>query len=234
MKKILKNVFKWLILVLICYSLMFTEIISIQYCGTIEAIAWSLVNADGDCLEYLEYLESSELEVQSKYYQELTDKVFSKVDEEYLTESEINRQLEYNELYKNYPVGFSRVITNFSLYNAVINLHIISLVMGIAFGTAIYMILDKEKKGMKVIICLYVVFVILLGFLEGIYIQYTSGDNLTLMDKWAFPETFINSITAVFILVIVVRILRQKDIAKKLNIKLEEKKSKKIEEKNED
>ena len=102
--------------------------------------------------------------------------------------------------------------------------------MGIAFGTAIYMILDKEKKGMKVIICLYVVFVILLGFLEGIFIQYTSGDNLTLIDKWAFPETFINSITVVFILAIVVRILRQKDIAKRLNQKLQEKKNEKNEE----
>jgi hypothetical protein len=88
------------------------------------------------------------------------------------------------------------------------------------------MILNKDKKGLKVIISLYVVFVILLGFIEGIFIQYVSGENLTLLDKWAFPETFINSLTAVFILAIVVRILRQKDIAKKLNIKLEEKKSK--------
>lgn len=231
MKKILKNTFKWLILVLICYSLMFTGITVMEQSGTVEAIVYKVFNADGD---YLEYLESSELEVQCKYYQELADKVFSNVDEEHLTESEINKQLEYNELYKKYPVGFSRVITNVSLYNATINLHIISLVMGIALGTATYMILDKDKKGVKVIITLYVVFVILLGFLEGIFIQYTSGDNLTLLDKWAFPETFINSLTAVFILAIVVRILRQKDIAKKLNIKLEEKKSKRMVDKGED
>ena len=227
MKKILKNAFKWLILVLICYSLMFTGITVIEQGGTIEAIAYKVFNAEGD---YLDYLESSELEVQCKYYQELADKVMSNVDEEYLTENEINKQLEYNELYKKYPVGFSRVITNVSLYNAIINLHIISSVIGIALGTAIYMILDKEKKGVKVIISLYVVFVILLGFLEGIFIQNISGNNLTLLDKWAFPETFIKPITAVFILAIVVRILRHKDIAKKLNIKLEEKKSKIIDE----
>jgi hypothetical protein len=221
MKKILKNAFKWLILVLICYSLMYTGITVIEQGGTIEAIAYKVFNADGD---YLDYLESSELEVQCKYYQELADKVFGKVDEEYLTESEINKQLEYNELYKNYPVGFSRVITNVSLYNAVINLHIISLVMGIALGTAIYMILEKDKKGVKVIISLYVVFVILLGFIEGIFIQYVSGENLTLLDKWAFPQTFIFPITVVFILAIIVKILKQKDIAKKLNQKLQEKK----------
>ena len=64
--------------------------------------------------------------------------------------------------------------------------------------------------------------------------EHVSGNNLTLLDKWSFPQTFIFPITAVFILAIVVRILRQKDIAKKLNIKLEEKKSKRIDEKKED
>ena len=87
------------------------------------------------------------------------------------------------------------------------------------------MILNKDKKGLKVIISLYVVFAILLGFIEGILIQYISGENITLLDKWAFPETFIFPITVVFILVIIVRILKQKDIAKKLNQKLQEKKN---------
>lgn len=222
MKKILKNIFKWLVLVLICYSLMFTGITVMEQGGSIEAIAYRVYNADGN---YLENLENSELEELCKYYQELADKVFGNVDAEYLNESEINKQLEYNELYKKYPVGFSRVISNVSLYNSISNLHIISLVMGIAIGTAIYMMLDKDKKGLKVIISLYVVFVILLGFIEGILIQYISGENLTLLDKWAFPETFIFPITAVFILVIIVRILKQKDIAKKLNKKLQEKKN---------
>ena len=225
MKKILKNALKWLILVLICYSVMFTGITVIEQGGSIGAIAYKVFNADGDYLGYLENLESSEMEVLCKHYQDLADKVFGNVDAEYLNESEINKQLEYNELYKKYPVGFSRVISNFSLYNSISNLHIISLVMGIAIGTAIYMMLDKNKKGLKVIISLYVVFVILLGFIEGILIQYISGENLTLLDKWAFPETFIFPITAVFILVIIVRILKQKDIAKKLNQKLEEKKN---------
>ena len=225
MKKILKNVFKWLVLVLICYSLMFTGITVMEQGGIIEAIAYRVSNVDGN---YLGNLESSELEELCKYYQELADKVMSNVDEEYLTESEINKQLEYNELYKKYPVGFSRVISNVSLYNATSNLHIISLVMGIAIGTAIYTMLDKEKKGLKVIISLYVLFVILLGFIEGI--QYVSGGDLTLLDRWIFPETFIGPITAVFIVSIIVRSLRQKDIAKQLNQKLQEKKNGKNEE----
>ena len=100
--------------------------------------------------------------------------------------------------------------------------------MGIAIGTAIYTMLDKDKKGLKVIISLYVLFVIILGFIEGI--QYVSGDDLTLLDRWIFPETFIGPITAVFIVSIIVRILRQKDIAKQLNQKLQEKKNGKNEE----
>lgn len=225
MKKILKNTFKWLILVLVCYSLIFTGITVIDQGGSIGVIAYKVFNAEGDYLRYLEKLENSELELQCKYYQELADKTFSNIDEEYLTKSEINKQLEYNELYQKYPVGFSRVIFYVSLYNTINNLHIISLVMGIAVGTAIYMMLDKDKKGLKVIISLYVVFVMLLGFIEGIFIQYVSGENLTLLDKWAFPQTFIFPITVVFILAIIVRILKQKDIAKKLNQKLQEKKN---------
>lgn len=222
MKKILKNALKWLILVLICYSVMFTGITVIEQGGSIGAIAYKVFNADGDYLGYLENLESSEMEVLCRHYQELADKIFSNIDEEYLTKSEINKQLEYNELYQKYPVGFSRVIFYVSLYNTINNLHIISLVMGIAIGTAIYMMLDK--KGLKVMISLYVVFVMLLGFIEGIFIQYVSGEKLTLLDKWAFPQTFIFPITVVFILAIIVRILKQKDIAKKLNQKLQEKK----------
>lgn len=225
MKKKLKNTFKWLILVLICYSLMFTGITVIEQRGSIGSIAYKVFNADGDYLGYLENLESSEMEVLCKHYQELADKTFSNIDEEYLTKSEINKQLEYNELYQKYPVGFSRLIFYVSLYNTINNLHIISLVMGSAIGTALYMMLDKDKKGLKVIISLYVVFVILLGFIEGIFIQYVSGENLTLLDKWAFPQTFIFPITVVFILAIIVRILKQKDIAKKLNQKLQEKKN---------
>lgn len=216
MKKILKNVFKWLILVLICYSLMFTGIIIIQQDGIIGPIVYSLSTTDGD---YLKNLESSELEEFSKYYQELADNVISNVN---------------NELYQKYPAGFSRLLSDVSLYRGMGSLHIISLVIGIVIGTAIYTMLDKEKKGLKVIISVYIVFIIILGFVEGIQIEHVSGNNLTLLDKWSFPQTFIFPITAVFISAIVVRILRQKDIAKKLNIKLEEKKSKRIDEKKED
>jgi len=216
MKKILKNVFKWLILVLICYSLMFTGIIIIQQDGIIGPIVYSLSTADGD---YLKNFKSSELEEFSKYYQELADNVISNVN---------------NELYQKYPVGFSRLLSDVSLYREMGSLHIISLVLGIAIGTAIYTMLDKEKKGLKVIISVYAVFIIILGFVEGIQIEHVSGNNLTLLDKWSFPQTFIFPVTALFILAIIVRILRQKDIAKKLNIKLQEKKNKRIEEKKED
>ena len=54
MKKKLKNTFKWLILVLICYSLMFTGITVIEQRGSIGSIAYKVFNADGDYLGYLE------------------------------------------------------------------------------------------------------------------------------------------------------------------------------------
>ena len=105
------------------------------------------------------------------------------------------------------------------------DLQVTSLIIGIAVGTGIYLMLDEDKKGLKVIISLYVIFVILLGFLEGI--QYVYGENLTLLDRWIFPETYIVPITAVFALAVVTRVVRQKEMAKKLNEKLNQRKEEK-------
>ena len=130
-----------------------------------------------------------------------------------------------SELFRKYPSGYIIFIQDVTRWESMTDLQVTSLIIGIAVGTGIYLMLDEDKKGLKVIILLYVIFVILLGFLEGI--QYVAGENLTLLERWIFPETYIVPITAVFALAIVTRILRQKEIAKRLNEKLKEKKEEK-------
>ena len=226
MKKVLNNIFKWLLLVWLSFALIFTSILSLEYgWGIIESIAYKVENLD-DTMLY--NMESSELEELCKYYQGVADRAMgseNNIDEEYLIEEEKGKQLEFRELYKNYPVGFAMVIRDVSLMEGISDLNIISLIMGIVVGTAIYLMLDKDKKGLKVIILLYIIFVILLGFAEGIV--SVAGDGLTLLDRWMFPETYIIPVTAVFALAIAVRVIRQKEIAKKLNEKLEERKEEK-------
>lgn len=225
MKRIFNNVFKWLVLVLISYSLVFTGMSVFEQGGIVESIAYKIDSMDGDIFDHDEIGGVEEV---CKYQQELADRAFSYYNDGYLefSEEEINRQKEQAELYEKYPAGYSMLIRDVAMLESMSNLHITSLVMGIAIGTAIYMMLDKDKKGLKVLISLYIIFVILLGFVEGI--QTIVGEDLNLLEKWIFPETFIIPITIVFVLAIIVRILRHKDIAKQLNIKLQEKKNKGI------
>lgn len=225
MKKILNNVLKWLLLVWISYSSVLTGTICIEQEGVSEAIKYRMENVDGF---YFDKIEKSELEEICKNYQEMVEDWISGEDiinAEYLSESEKEKQLEYNEIFRKYPSGYTMIMRDIVGWESMTDLQVTSLIIGIVVGTGIYLMLDEDKKGLKVIILLYVIFVILLGFLEGI--QSVAGENLTLLDRWIFPETYIVPITAVFALAVVIRILRQKDIAKKLNEKLKQRREEK-------
>ena len=234
MKKVLNNIFKWLLLVWISYSLIYTGIVGIEQAGIIESIAYRIENIDGFSFDKMERNELKEI---CKNYQEMIDEtlVMNKeeiINADYYSENEKTKLLELNEVCIEYPSGYTMFVRDVVMWDSMTNLQITSLIMGIAVGTALYLMLDKEKKGLKVIISLYVIFVIILGFVEGI--QCVAGENLTLFDRWTFPESYIIPITAVFILAIIVRVLRQKDLAKELNRKLQEKNKDKIESKKEE
>lgn len=234
MKKVLRSVGKWLLLVWISYSLIYTGIVGIEQAGIVESIAYRIENIDGFSFEKM---EKSELEEICKNYQEMIDETLVMNEEdilnsEYYSESEKIKLLELNKVCREYPSGYTMFVRDVVMWDSMTDLQITSLIMGIAVGTALYLMLDKEKKGLKVIISLYVIFVIILGFVEGI--QCVAGEDLTLLDRWTFPESYIVPITAVFVLAIIVRVLRQKDLAKELNRKLQEKNKEKVKSKNEE
>ena len=226
MKKVLKNILKWILLVWISYALIFVGIISSEQLGVVESINYRIKNIDGFSLNTMDEIEIEEI---CKQMQEIISEEMNNDDEiinaEYLSESEKIEKLKYNELFRKYPSGYIIFIQDVTRWESMTDLQVTSLIIGIAVGTGIYLMLDKDKKGLKFIISLYVIFVILLGFLEGILSVY--GESLTLLERWIFPETYIVPITAVFALAIVTRILRQKEIAKRLNEKLKEKKEEK-------
>lgn len=225
MKKVLKNILKWLLLVWISYSLVFTGIISIEENGLVEAIAYRIQNIDGFSLEKI---ETSELEEVCKNYQKMADKAMdneSIINAEYLSESEKVKLLEEYKIFRKYPSGYTMFVRDVAMWEGMTDLHITSFIIGVVVGTAIYLMLDKDKNGLKIVIAIYILFILILGFVEGI--ESVAGDNLTLLDRWMFPETYIIPVTAVFALVVATRVIKQKEIAKKLNEKLNEKKEEK-------
>lgn len=226
MKKVLKNVLKWLLLVWISYSLICTGLISLEQNGLAEAISYRTQNIDGFDLEKIEI---SELEEICKNYQEIADKAMnddeSIINAEYLSESEKVKLLEEYKIFRKYPSGYTMFVRDIAMWEGMTDLHITSFIMGVVVGTAIYLMLDKDKNGLKIVIAIYILFILILGFIEGI--GSVAGDNLTLLDRWMFPETYIIPVTAVFALVVATRVIKQKEIAKKLNKKLNEKKEEK-------
>lgn len=208
MKRVLKNIFKWLICVLLTFAVIYT--ISQMY--EISSGIYMILNSE---VVMEEILEETEI---------LEDAV--KIEQEHMSAS-FNHESEdqrITKLYNKYPTGtavfFIRIWQSISFGNYAI----ISLVLGLIIGTAIYMLMDKDKKGLKIVIPLYILSIVILGFVQGFINIY--GNDLTLIDRWMFPDEYIIPVSIAFALVVVIRFLRQKDIAKKLNEKLNEAKEK--------
>lgn len=209
MKKVLKKVFKWLICVVLTFSVVYT----ILQMYEITAGTYWILNSE-KIMEGI--LNETEM---------LEDTV--KTEQEYMNAS-FNHETEdkrVTQLYNKYPTGiavfFIRIWQSINFGNYAI----ISFSLGIIIGTAIYMLQDSDKKGIKIVIPLYILSVVILGFVQG-FINI-SGEELTLLDKWMFPDEYIVPVTVVFGLVVIVRFIKQKEIAKKLNEKLKERKEEK-------
>lgn len=201
MKEVLKNILKWLICVFLTYTVCFTLT---QYEEIVAGIDFR-TGLLGNVVTIEEYFNNEEEII--KRYDEITNDFFLSNDKE-------------NKLYLQYPAGATRIM--YDIANSILyaNITFLSLNLGIIIGTAIYMLLDKDKKDLKVAITMYILSVVILGFVQG-FIN-TSGENLTLLDIWMFPDEYIIPVSIVFALVVIVRFVRQKEIARILNEKLKQ------------
>lgn len=206
MKKVLNNILKWLICVFLTFSVVFTIV---QYESIIEGIYFG-TSFFGNDEKYTEFFGEENLKEMTIWHEEITNSQF---EYERNTENDI-----LNKLYTRYPAGVTRTMCIISDYIVCGQTAIISLILGIIIGTAIYMLLDTDKKGFKIVITLYILSIVILGFVQG-FINI-SGEDLTLLDRWMFPDEYIIPVSIVFALVVLVRVMKQKEIAKKLNEKL--------------
>lgn len=204
MKKVLKNILKWLICVFLTFTVMYT----MSQFYEMPAGIYLHFNGEKAIEEILEDVEN--LEDTVKMEQENMNASFN-------NEGEDERIM---NLYNKYPTGTAIFFIRIWNIVSVGNLAIISLTLGIIIGTAIYMLLDTDKKGLKIVITLYILSVAILGFVQG-FINI-SGEDLTLLDRWMFPDEYITPVTIVFALVVLVRVIRQKEIARILNEKLKQ------------
>ena len=212
MKKVLKNVLNWLI----CVCLTFTVIFTISHLEDIIA-SYSGIGFMINDAGYEEVFGKEVLEDAVKWHEEITVRQFQA--------DEANQDDIMVKLYTQYPVGVTRTMYMIADYISYVNITSISLILGLIIGTAIYMLLDIEKNGLKIVVLIYILSVVLLGFVQGFLNIY--GEGLTLLDKWMFPDEYILPVSIAFALVVIVKFIKQKDIAKKLNEKLKERKEEK-------
>lgn len=201
MKKILKNILKWLICVVLTFSVVFTLSQFASICLGVYFRTGFFGNYD----KQIEILEEENI----KWYDEITNSQFLS-----------NDMGELSKLYSQYPAGVTRVMCDIADYIQYGDVAVISLMLGLIIGTAIYMLQDIDKKGLKTVIILFVLSIFILGFVQG-FIN-TSGEGVTLFSEWEFPSEYIIPVSIMFALVVIIRFLRQKDIANKLNEKLKE------------
>ena len=208
MKKILKEILKWVTCVFLTFTVVFTLAQYESICKGIDFRTGLL----GNVITMEEYFNNEEEII--KWYDESTNEMFLG------KEDDVTRKV-----YLQYPAGVTRIMCDMANSITYANITFLSLNLGIVIGTGIYMLLDKDKKGLKIVITIYFLSIIVLGFVQG-FIN-VSGEKLTLLDRWMFPDEYIIPVTIAFALVVVVRVLRQKEMAKKLNEKLRQRKGEK-------
>ena len=206
MKSLLKNILKWLVCVLLTFTVIFTishfyEIASGMYFKT----------------AYLGDVEKFEEDFGEENISEIIKTHDIAMERQFLSG---DREMEdvFSKRYPQYPAGVTMSVSIIAQYLRYGEVTIVSLVLGLIIGTAIFMVLDKEKKGLKTVIIVYIISIVILGLIKGLLC--TTGENLTISDIWTFPAEYIVPLSITFAIVIAVKFIRQKDIANKLNEKL--------------
>lgn len=208
MKKVLKSILKWLVCVLLTFSILFTIIMSSSSgLNLISAVDFE-INEE----EYLEFLHNDdEFLSAAKNMEELAS---VEIDDE-------NPKSAYEKAMTEYPIGTRILMEQYFMERAFSNINITSMLLGLIIGTLLYCCIENKCMKGKLLIILYIFSLVALGFVEGIGKIVEGG---TILDKWEFPKSYIIPVTAVFALIYIIKIAKQKDIANKLNEKLKERK----------
>ena len=228
--KVVKEMLKWLACVFLSFTVIFTLIkayddgIEGVYCYILNHTKTETIEQGMD--EYAHYLEDrygvGAMEKREEPMEDyIEDEHGNMIKVETPAEELTEYQKHQTEMTQKYPTGYAMASLRYSLLYRDGNALLLSFICGVIIGTAVYLLLDKKKKGIKAVIAVYFLSVGILGFVQGI--ENSVEDKFQL--RWEFPIEYILPITLAFGLVIAVRIIRKKEIASKLNQKLQERKS---------
>lgn len=218
MNKALKNIEKWLLLVIVSYLAVFASVILIEN-------EIGLINSIG-VMQYTDNITEVPTE-------DLLEIVKSKEESFKKTLSNNSKQEESNikQAMKQYPMGTYIFLTELVQINSLSHINIQSLIIGVIIGTGIYLLVDEKERKLLVYGIIYVLIIFLLGFVEGI--MYKAG-FVSIFECWTFPVVYFIPTTLMFGVMLCLIKIKQQGTIKELNKKLIEKKKEKPKDKVED
>jgi len=218
MNKVLKNIEKWLFLVIVSYLVVFASVILIENeIGLIKSIG---------VMQYTENITEVPTE-------DILEIVKSKEESFKKTLSNNNEQEESNikQAMQQYPMGTYIFAAELAQMNSISHINIQSLIIGVIIGTGIYLLVDEKERKLLVYGVIYVLIIFLLGFVEGI--MYTAGCT-SIFECWTFPTIYFIPTTLIFGFLLCMIKIKQQGTIKELNKKLIEKKKEEPKDKVED
>jgi len=209
MNRILKNIEKWVFLVLLSYLVVFASVILIED-------GFGVINSIG-AMQYTDNLDQISTEEILEVTKDYEERFNSIVDE---TLNSDGADTNIKEATNKYPVGTYMFMADLAQMRSMAHINIQALILGIIVGTGIYLLIDEKERKLLVYGLIYILTIFLLGFVEGI--MYTAGWT-SIFDCWTFPTTYFLPTTFIFGFMLCLIKIKQQGTIKELNKKLIEK-----------
>jgi len=212
MNKVLKNIEKWLLLVLLSYLVVFASALLIENeIGIINSVK-TMQYADN--LNEISLDEFSEIaKDKEEMFEEIVNSTTNTEEQDY---SNLKQSMQQN------PVGTYLFMLELAEMRSISYINIQSLILGFIIGTGIYLLVDEKERKLLVYGTIYALTIFLLGFLEGI--MFTAGWT-SIFNCWTFPETYFIPTTIIFGFILCLIKIKQQGTIRELNKKLIEKKA---------
>lgn len=212
MNKVLKNIEKWLILVLLSYLVVFSSVILIENeIGIINSVK---VMQYADKLDEIPTEEFFEIaKNKEEMFEELVNSTTDTENQDY---ANLKQSMQQN------PVGTYMFMAELAEMRSISYINIQSLILGLIIGTGIYLLLDEKERKLLVYGLIYILTIFILGFIEGI--MFTAGWT-SIFNCWTFPVTYFIPTTIIFGFILCLIKIKQQGTIRELNKKLIEKKA---------
>ena len=208
MNKVLRNIEKWLLLVIVSYLVVFASVILIEN-------EMGLINSIG-VMQYTDNIT----EVPTEDLLEIV-KSNEEIFKETISNNSKQEESNIKQAMQQYPMGTYIFAAELAQLNSISHINIQSVITGLIIGTGIYLLIDEKERKLLVYGIIYVLIIFLLGFVEGM--MYTAGWT-SIFECWTFPTIYFIPTTLMFGVLLCMIKIKQQGTIKELNKKLIEKK----------